>query len=176
MVWVPQYYAVQEEALVDNVLTIIERDFKQALDVFYPIEAVLPANDPRFLADFKERAVGQILRNEFPCLAIGPNRNASTEDAGQSHLIEAVRLDIYVGVIDDSPATVTTRIMRYMGTLDAVLRTAAVKRKSDFFANMSVMVFGLTLEMEHIYGPIGSEKPTLFRGAVLQLTIQIRES
>lgn len=172
MVWTPKFFAVQEEALVDNVLTIIERDFKDALDVFYPTEAALTSSDPLFLKDFQERALGQILRNVFPCVAIGPNRNASTESDAGDRLSEAVRLDIYVGVTDDTPAHVTRRIMRYMGTLDAVLRSA---RKADYFRNMSTQVFGLVLEMEHIYGPIGSEKSVLFRAGILQVTISVNE-
>lgn len=175
MVWVPQFQAIQEEALVDNVLTIITRDFKEALDYFYPIEAALTDSDPLFLRDFQERSLGQIVKNVFPCLAIGPNRNASTPSAAMDRLTEAVRLDLYVGVTDDSPATVTTRIMRYIGTLDAVLRTAAAKRKADFFVNMSTP-FGFVLEMEHVYGPIGQKESSLFRGAQLQVEITINET
>lgn len=172
MVWTPKFQAVQEEALVDNILTIVERDFKDALDVYYTIEAALPETDSRFLRDFQERTLGQIAKNVFPCLAIGPVRNASTEADAGDRLIEAHRIDVYVGVTDDSAANVTTRIMRYMGTLDAVLRSAP---KRDYFRNMSVQVFGLVLEMEHIYGPLGVEKSIFFRGAVMQLTITVNE-
>lgn len=175
MVWTPAYNAVQEEGLIDNILTIVERDFKDALDVYYPIEAALPETDPRFLRDFQERSLGQIQKLVFPSLAIGPNRNASTEDADQAMLREAVRFDAWIGVTDDSPATVTQRIMRYVGTFDAVLRTSAKKNKSDWFRNMSTVVFGLVLELEHIYGPIGSEKSIYFRSAVVQGTILINE-
>lgn len=176
MVWSPKYFAVQEEGLIDNVVTIVRRDFKAALDVLYPIEAVLPETDPRFLRDFQEHSLGQIQGNVFPALAIGPNRNASTEDADQAMLREAVRFDSWIGVTDDSPASVTTRIMRYVGTYDAVLRTAAAKTKRDFFVNMSVQVFGLVLELEHVYGPIGKKESSLFRGAVIQGTILINET
>lgn len=172
MSWNPKYQAVQEEALVDNIVTVIQRDFKNALDTYYTIEAALPETDPRFLRDFQEHALGQILKNVFPCMAIAPVRNASTEADAADRLIEVHRIDIYVGVTDDSPATVTTRIMRYMGTLDAVLRSA---RKSDYFRNMSVQVFGLVLEMEHVYGPIGTETSQFFRGARMELTITVNE-
>lgn len=172
MAWTPKFQAVQEEALVANILTIVTRDFKEALDYFYPIEAALAPDDPRYLPDFRERTLGQIVKNEFPCLAIAPNRNASTPDAGDARLIEAVRIDCYIGVVDDSPANVTQRIMRYVGTFDAVLRSA---RKADYFVNMSVQAFGLVLEMEHVYGPIGTDKVALFRGAIVQVTITVNE-
>lgn len=172
MVWTPKFQAVQEEALIANILTIVERDFKEALDTFYTIEAALDESDPEFLRDFQERSLGQIVKNVFPCLAIGPNRNASTEADAADRLIEAHRLDVYVGVTDDSPANVTRRIMRYMGTLDAVLRSA---RKADYFRNMSTQVFGLVLEMEHVYGPLGKSESSLFRGALMELTITVNE-
>lgn len=172
MVWSSKFQAVQEEALIANILTIVQRDFKEALDVFYLTEAALPESDPRFLRDFQERSLGQIVNQVFPCFAIAPNRNASTEADAGDRLVEVHRIDTYVGVTDDTPANVTQRIMRYMGTLDAVLRSA---RKADYFRNMSTQVFGLVLEMEHEYGPIGKSKSSLFRGAQLQLTITVNE-
>lgn len=176
MVWAPAYFAVQEEGLIDNVLTIVERDFKEALDVFYPIEAELADDDPQYLRDFQERSLGQIEGLVFPSLAIGPNRNASTEDADQAMLREVVRFDSWIGVTDDSSANVTRRIMRYAGTYDAVLRTAAKKNKRDFFRNMSTQVFGLVLELEHVYGPIGKENSVYFRSVKIEGTILINES
>lgn len=176
MTWSPAYFAVQEEGLIDNLLRIIERDFKAALDVFYPIEAALTDSDSAFLRDFQERSLGQIERNVFPSLAIGPSRNASTEDADQAMLREAVEFEMWLGVTDDSAAHVTRRIMRYVGTLDAVLRTAAKKSKADFFRNMSTVVFGLVLELEHVYGPIGAKNSVFFRSATIRGTILINES
>lgn len=172
MPWEPKFQAVQEEALVANILAIVTRDFKDALDYFYPIEAALDETDPRYLPDFRERTLGQIVKNEFPCLALGPNRNASTSAADEGRLIEAHRIDCFLGVLDDSPANVTQRIMRYVGTFDAVLRTAP---KADYFVNMSVQTFGFVMDMEHVYGPIGTDKVALFRGAQVQVTIQVNE-
>lgn len=172
MVWTPKFYAVQEEGLVQNALSIIERDFKAALDVYYPIEAALDPDDPAYLEDFQERSLGQIFKNQFPCLAIGPNRNASTEADAGDRLKEAVRMDLYVGVTADNAANVTIKLMRYMGTLDAVLRSA---RKSDWFVNMSVQVFGLVLEMEHVYGPVRERESVYFRDALMQVTVVVNE-
>lgn len=173
--WEPVYFAVQEEALIDNVIRIVKRDFKEALDVLYPIEADLPKTDPRYLKDFQEHSLGQVQGLVFPSLSVSPNRNASTEDADQAMLREAVRFDSRIFVTDDSMATVTQRIMRYVGTYDMVLRTAAKKTKADFFRNMSVKVFGLVLELEHVYGPIGTDDSMFMRSANVQGTILINE-
>lgn len=175
MVWVPAYNAVQEEGLIDNVRTIVQEDFKEALDVFYPIEADLDDTDPEFLRDFQEHALGQIEGNVFPSMAIKPVRNASTEDADQAMLREAIQFECWLGVTDDSAARVTRRIMRYAGTFNAVLRTAAKKNKPRFFRNMSAVVFGLVLDLEHIYGPVGRRESIYFRSVTIQGTILINE-
>lgn len=172
MPWTPEFQAVQEEGLVANILTIITRDFKEALDYFYPIEAELSETDPRFLRDFQERELGQIVGNNFPSLSIGPHRGTSGDPNGeclrQNHLI-----DIHIGVLDDSPQTVTQRIMRYRATMDMVLRSAPI---SDYFVNMSVEVFAFVLdEIDYFYGPIGGKRPANFRGALLQVPIKINE-
>lgn len=173
MPWTPAFEASQEEALVDNVLAIIERDFKEALDYYNPIEAALGSDDPRYLHDFRERTLGQIAKNEFPCLAIGPNRGTSADGPNGECLREDVLIDLYIGVVDDSPANVTRRIMKYRVALDAVVRAAPI---TDYFRNMSVDAFAFVLdEISYQYGPIGTEKVALFRGAILQVPIKINE-
>jgi hypothetical protein len=170
--WSTNIVAVQEEGIIDNALFITKRDFKEALDVLYPIEAALSPDDPQYLEDFQEHSLGQIFRLQFPCFAIGPNRTASAlADAGD-RLKEAVRFDIYMGVIADSADNVTRKIMRYVGTEDLVLRAA---QKSDWKRNMSVQTFGIVLEMEHVYGPIRGEASTYFRDALLQVTLTLNE-
>jgi|SRR6185369_9933483 len=172
MVWVPKYFAVQEEGVIDNALLIIERDFKEALDFFYPIQAALSSDDPQYLEDFQERELGQIQKLVFPCLAIGPNRNPLTESDAADRLKQPVRFDIYVGVTADSAANVTRKIMKYTGTLDIVLRSA---RKSDWKRNMSTIMFGVVLELEHVYGPIREGKSMFYRDSLMQATLSFNE-
>jgi hypothetical protein len=172
MAWTPRYFAVQEEGIIDNALFIITRDFKEALDTFYTIEAALSPDDPQYLEDFQEHSLGQIQKLVFPTLAIGPNRNAASESDARDRLKQAVRFDIYVGVTADSAANVTTKIMRYMGTLDAVLRSA---KKADWKRNMSAIIFGIVLESEHVYGSIRERESIYYRDALMQVTLTFSE-
>lgn len=172
MAWSSKIVAVQEEGIIDNALFITKRDFKEALDVLYPIEAALDVDDPGYLEDFQEHALGQIFRNEFPCFAIGPNRTASTLSDASDRLIEAVRFDIYIGVTADTAENVTVKIMRYVCTEDLVLRAA---KKADWKRNMAVQMFGIVLEMEHVYGPIRERQSIYFREALLQVTLTLNE-
>lgn len=173
MPWTPLFEASQEEALVDNVMSIITRDFKAAIDQRYPIEAAYSADDPRYLRDFQERCLGQIEGNDYPSLAVGPNRGTAGDGPNGECLRESVLIDIHIGVTDDSPATVTKRIMRYRATMDMVLRSAPI---SDYFVNMSVDAFAFVLdEIDYFYGPIGQRQTANFRGALLQVPIKINE-
>jgi hypothetical protein len=159
--WTPKFSAVFEGPIIDNTLAIIERDFKAALDHFDPLDA---------LPDFAERALGQIKKNEFPCLAIGPRDNLTEEDDDRSHVIQAARIDIYMGVVGDTAELTTRKIMKYVRAMDAVLRTA----RQDFFTNMS-NPFGIIIEARHAYGPLGERENQYFRSAIVELTVNLRE-
>ena len=66
----------------------------------------------------------------------------------------------------------TKKILRYMGTLDAVLRSA---RKSDWKRNMSTIIFGIVLEAEHVYGSIRERESIYYRDALMQVTLVFNE-
>ena len=167
-----KYYAVQEEGVIDNALFIIERDFKAILDEFNPIEAALSPDDPQYMEDFQERALGQIQKLVFPTFAIGPNRTAATEADASDRLKQAIRFDIYIGVTADSAPNVTRKLMKYMTALDATLRSAP---KIDWKRNMSAIMFGIVLEMEHVYGSIRERESVYYRDALLQVTLSCNE-
>lgn len=150
-----------ELPIIDNVERVIIRDFKGALDYYYP------ADD---LPDFRERTVGLIRKLEFPCLAIGPRSNLLEEADDRSHIVEAARIDIYLGVTADSPDTVSRLIMKYVKVMNAVLRTA----RQDFFTGMS-NPFEVVLDLRHEYGPLGEKDGVHFRGAIMELTVNLRE-
>lgn len=176
MVWVPALNAVQEEGVIDNILFIVERDFKLALDTFHTTEAALPVTDPRYLKDFQEREWGGISGLVYPSLAVGPLREASTlADAGD-RLRGAIQFVAWIGVTDDSRKNAGKRITRYANAFEMVLRTAALKSKRDFFRNMSTQSFGLVLdEMEHDYGPIGDKNSIFFSSVRVTGTLIINE-
>lgn len=176
MAWETDFHAVQEEALIDNILFIVERDFKEALDHYHPIEAVLEPTDPRYLRDFQEWEWGKISGLVFPALAVGPNRMTSLLSDGGDRLRNAVLFSAWIGVTDDTTRNVGIRAARYANTFEMVLRTAALKTRRDFFRNMSVQSFGLVLdEIDHEYGPVGTKNSTFFQGVRINGTIIINE-
>jgi hypothetical protein len=154
--------AVFEGPIIDNTLTLITRDFKEAMDYYYLADA---------LPDFAERELGQIIGLQYPCLAITPRENRITEADDRSHLKEAARMNIYIGVNDDGPANVTRRIMKYVRVMNAILRTG----RRDFFTGMS-NPFEVVLDIVHEYGPVGGPSESVyFRGAIVGLSVNLRE-
>lgn len=176
MSWEPAFYAVQEEGLMVNVMTIVTRDFKPALDVLYPIEAALPETNPRFLRDFQERNLGMSPGLQFPSLSVGPLSNVSSPSDGLDRLTEDMQFEARIGVTDDSFDNVTIRLSRYIGTLNAVLYTARKKTKRDFFVNMSTQIFGFNLELRHVYEPFRDVNSQIFRSAWIGITIKVNEA
>lgn len=175
--WTPAFNAVQEEGIIDNILFIVERDFKEALDHFHPTEAALEPDNPRYLRDFQEREWGKISGLVFPALAVGPNRMTSVLSDGGDRLRNAVLFSAWIGVTDDTTRNVGIRAARYANAFEMVLRTAAIPRnKRDFFRNMSTQSFGLVLdEIDHEYGPVGDKNSTFFQGVRINGTITINE-
>lgn len=170
----PKFHAVSEEALINNTLTLFETNFKDMMDALYPAEASLVEGDADYLADFKERALGMVMGDQLPCLGIGPARNASTSSDDDSYLKEILRMDLAIAVADDSPQTVTRRIMRYLRCSEAVLRRG---NKNDFFGIVNTArTWGFSLDCEHVYEQdIRTNSSIYFRSASLQVTVTIHE-
>lgn len=168
MSWTPKYSARFEGPIIANVLAIITRDMKAALDYFYSSDS---------LPDFAERSLGTEQGLEFPILVIGPRANSVETVADNSHLVEPQVIELKVGVTADSPGDALTKIMKYVRALDAVLRSAS---KNDYCANMANgndVPFGFSVDVTHSYGPLGANegRTTYFKPASLELTVNFRE-
>ena len=168
MTFTPKFSACFELPIIDNTLAIVTRDFKAALDYFYPNEE---------LPDFIERSLGTECGLEFPILVIGPRSNPVETVDDDSHLIEPQIIELKIGVVADSPDAAMRLIMKYVRALDAVLRTAT---KADYCAGMTNgndQPFGFQVDVTHTYGPLGANdnRTTYFKPASLELSVQFRE-
>lgn len=147
-----------EDVLVPNVLAYIEDNYGQALDYY---------SNP-LLPDFAERTLGQIMRKEFPLLAIAPVGNPARESEDSARFTNSVQIVMYIGVVADTADAVTELIMKYVKVMHAVLAKAT---KADLFGDDAEKVFGFSHDAEHIYGAIRSNSSKLFRDATILLTI-----
>jgi len=166
MAFVSKYSAHFEEPIIRNVLAIIARDFKEALDYFYPTED---------LKDFVERSIGTERGLEFPMLVIGPRSNLIETDADLVSLIQPQIIQIRLAVVDSNPADAYLKAMKYVRALDAVLRSA---EQSDYMAGMtSSTPFALIIDVTHEYLPLGANdaRTSYVKPAELELRLAFRE-
>lgn len=164
MTWQPnsnEPAAMFEGPVVQNCLTILTRDFQEALDHYYNGENLL---------DFQERTLGPPLRNVFPCLAVEPRTNRVDEAADRSHVVEVVRVRIYIAVTADGPSAVTELIMKYVRVVHLVLQTG----RRDFFTGMS-NPFEVVLGFEHAYDVVRGDETIISRAAAIEVTVGLRE-
>jgi hypothetical protein len=159
---VPKYEEIFETIVADNILAIVARDMKLALDYFYLADA---------LPDFQQRTLGQFVSLSFPALAIEPNNN-TTSDEG-AHADEELKMDLFLAVQDSSAATVTRNLFKYVRALKAILRAAS----SGDYTTGSTKVTAVSIEINSDYGLIGKNADTneYMRPAHLDLTIKFTE-
>lgn len=168
MAWLPdpnEPEANFEEPIILNTLAIVERDFKEALDYYFAAEGY---------PDFAERALGEVVKNEFPCLAIGPDTTTTEGAEDNSHIIEEMRFRCFMGVVGDNAADVTTKIMRYMKVFNVVIRSAYRDLKEGLSNGFGFIVLRIT----HDYAPVGRDRDNAsiyFRGALIEITLSLRE-
>lgn len=168
MAFVPRYSAVFELPIIENVLTIIVRDMKAALDHFYSSDG---------LPDFVERSIGTERGVEFPILVIGPRSNLIETADDESRLFEPIKIDIKIGVIANSSDAAYRKIMKYVRALDAILRTATLADYCAGMTNGNNRPFGLAVGVTHTYGPLGvnEQRTTYFKPANLELSVTLNE-
>lgn len=161
MVWSPKpgFSGVMEDVVVPRVLTIIERDFKEALNYYF-------ADDD--LPDFAERTLGKVRRKEFPLVAVGPIGNAADESEDSARHTQPLRISLYLMVIGPNDETVTTSIMRYVKVMHGVLHKASW---ADYFGTDADRVFGVSLNVEHFYSTLLTNETQLGRAATMLLTL-----
>lgn len=165
MVWTPnpqEPSAMFEGPLLQNCLTILERDFKEALDYYYPTEDLL---------DFQERSLGPPLRNIFPCLGVEPRTNDTEAADDNSHQLEAIKVQLNIAVTADGPDKVTDLIMKYVRVVHLVLQNA----RWELVTGMS-NPFGVVLvDFVHVYDWAREQNSIISRAAAVQMSVGLRE-
>lgn len=148
-----------EDVVVPNVFALIERDFKEALDYYFP--------DDHY-PDFQERTLGKVRRKEFPLVAVGPLGNPALESEDSARHTQPIRIVIYLLVVGPDDETVTNLIMRYIKTMHGVLHKASTE---DYFGSYKDQVFGVTRNIEHFYVTVEGNETQLARAATVILTL-----
>lgn len=149
--------------LIDNALTIVRRDFKEALDYYFPGDDY---------PDFREIAVGMLKEISFPSYAVNPVDVDTIESEDSSNIAVQFTFDSYIGVTANNDAEATEKIQRYQGVIDAVYR----KAEKDFCAGIS-NPFEISIELSHEFGPRGvdSGRTLYFRSVITRGILRFRQ-
>lgn len=160
----PRFEEASESLLIDNILAIIKRDLKLALDYYYAAD---------LLPDLVERALGSFQSTDYPKLAIDPNRNEPDESADASWIEEGLRINIFLAVTAADAPAVTRKLMKYLRALKSILRTAP---SSDYLTGFpSGSIFAPVLKLSYIYWPIAKDDTQYMRVVQVDLLIKFNE-
>lgn len=161
MTWTPRpgFSGIMEDVVVPRVLALIERDYKEALDYYFPAEDY---------DDFRERTLGKVRRKEFPLVAVGPTSNPVVESEDSARHTQPLRVALYLMVTGPNDESVTTLVMRYVKVVHGVLHAASIE---DYFGDDANRVFGVVRDVEHFYSPVIDKETTFARAASMMLTL-----
>src|SRR5215831_11732591 len=135
----PKYLEQFESVAVDNILMVVQRDFKNALDAFYPSDN---------LPDFAQRTVGNIFQLALPAFAVEPASGGA--DEGEQYEQQPLKLNLYLAVEQADPTNAVRQAVKYTRTIRSVLKTCAL---SDFTTGLSPNnVFSIVRELTWQYG------------------------
>lgn len=246
MTFVARYQEAFESVVLDNILAIVKRDFKSALDLFYPLTAAgtphlddsaarpigtttlhmdgftvkpadgdhftiagdtqvykvesatalvgtdsdvtfapglkiaIPAVDGNEVVTFTglpdlTRTLGDFanFRGSMPSLAIEPG-DGGGEQADHFESL-ALKVNLYMAVEDEDPTDCLRKLMKYVRTLRAVLKSAPL---SDLTTGISPnYVFGIVPELSWQYFIMGkdADRGTWARNVKVELSLKYDE-
>ena len=183
MPWQPNPQLPQAEfegPILQNCLTVLTRDFKEALDYHF-------LDSPTYLTrygvannvgasgadldDFQERSLGPPLRNVFPCLGVEPVTNKVTEADDGSHFLEVARVQLNLAVTADGPDAVTILIMKYVAMVTRVLTQA----RWELVEGLSNPFGVILVDFDHLYDRTRETNSVITRAAAVIMGIGFRE-
>lgn len=179
MVFVPKFKKPSDSRIIENILALVQRDFKPAVDWF---NLDTPAHLLRYgvanevgasgqdLPDFVQRTLGRFFKVDYPTFAIDPGRNGPDQNADGSYVDQNFRVNLFVAVSNADGPTTEQLAMKYMGALESVLRSAT---SADYFAGFPAnTAFGLVVELSYEYGLLGKNATAYEKPVSVELSLK----
>lgn len=165
MVYAPRFQEAADSLILDNVMAIVKRDFKAALDYFYAADN---------LPDFTERTLGRIFNLTYPTFSIDPDRHESEEsDDGSRVEVDGYRANIFFSVESADGPTATRLAQKYTRAMKSILRTAT---RADYMANVPTGgMLPLSIKLVTEYGLIEKNATGWAKPVNMELTLNFNE-
>jgi hypothetical protein len=158
-----RFQEIGEQQIIDNLLAVIDRDMKLALDYFFA------ASD---FPDFANKTLGKFMDySAFPLLVIDPDRMSSEEPDSGEWVSQTLIVGLAFAVKDTKPDVVTRTAIKYVRALKAVLRSAPT---SDLLPS-STLVLDHVIDIDHRYLPLGKKGTDWVKEVSFDLRIRYGE-
>ncbi len=153
MSWSSTYQAQFSEQLVDQLLAIVQRDQRAALDWV-----------GGGLADFQTYMTSPILQPQYPCLLIAPVEDLFDPESQAGSLHYSSTIEVEIGVAHQDVRIVGRTLQRYIRAVDAIVHTLADKPGA-----MADLYTGLALTLPELAA--GTMTTPLQTGSVKEIWI-----
>ena len=169
----PTYSEATEAQIVSAIMTVTERDMKDALDSYY-LSDNLPA--------FAMMADGEPSAFRYPMLVLGVVRMSSVEtaqiddgtEAGLAPFLDQA-LTVGAGMVVDSTVSVKdvrAKLRKYVRAFRSVIRSAA---PSDLLP-ATARVLNHSIDIEHRYLEHKTEGTNFLQGVIMEIKIKFGEN
>jgi hypothetical protein len=165
VVYTPRFEEAADSLILDNVMAIVKRDMKAALDHYYLSDS---------LPDFTERTLGRIFNLSFPTFSIDPDRHGSEESADGSYVeVDGYRANIFFAVQDADGPTATRLAQKYTRAMKSILRNAS---RADYLTGFpTASMLPLTVKLVTEYGLIEKQTDGYVKPVNIELTLNFNE-
>jgi hypothetical protein len=163
----PRYTEETETAITGNLMAVIDRDMKPALDYFYAVDQ-LPA--------FEVMTDGEPSKFEYPLLVLGVQRVVSSEGTqiDEADLLAQV-LTVAAGIVVHSQLSlkaVREIARKYIRAFKAVIRSASV---NDLFP-ATARTLNHTINIDHRYLKHATNASGFVQAIEMEIKITFGES
>lgn len=166
MPFAPRFSEAAEAQIIENLMAVIYRDMKSALDYFYASDS---------LPDFALMTDGEVDVFNYPLVVLGVESMDSdeTEDIDeQSYLDQTIRVGAGLVVTDTTVKAVRKKARKYIRAFKAVIRTASA---ADLFPS-TARVLNHKITINHRYFRHGTKGTSIVQPVEFEIRIQFGET
>lgn len=160
---VPRFEEKGESEIIDNLLAVVHRDFKLALDYFFAAD---------LLPDFAVMTQEEDTLFTYPLLILGLERMESPEHVSGEYLVQDLVVGVGLVVKDSSIKAVKIKAPKYVRAFKAVVRAA---EHTDLFPGNDADFLDHVVDINHRYFRHGKKGEEFTQPVEIELRFRFGE-
>jgi hypothetical protein len=156
----PAFQEAGESQIVDNIIELLDRDMKLALDYFYPADN---------LPDFAVKSLGALSVFNYPLCVVGPQRMSS--EVQDTWVEQNLIVLAGVEVKDTTKVLATRKLMKYVRAFKAVIRSAL---DADLMPPNAQLIHEVA-DISHQYTSYGTAGTEFTQGVQFEIRLRFGE-